>query len=203
MLPCSAGFPIVSRHPHTNESFLLGGRRFQVSRGFADVTIQVSKGFSFGLIAAHLKSRLPSAAADEDELRFQEARLLREVVDARLTADPNLNLVVLGDFNDFYDSEPIKTILGGRGRRALLDTRPAERNGDNPSRADRHISSRSITWTEYYSREDTYSRMDYIFLSQAMSRVWDPAGTYILTLPDWGTASDHRPLVASFGAKGN
>src|ERR1017187_9412557 len=27
-------FPIVARHPHTNDEFLLGSRRFRVSRGF-------------------------------------------------------------------------------------------------------------------------------------------------------------------------
>ena len=31
-----------------------------------------------------------------------------------------------------------------------------------------------------------------------MSREWLPAETYILTMPNWGQASDHRPLVATF-----
>ena len=31
-----------------------------------------------------------------------------------------------------------------------------------------------------------------------MAREWRKEGTYILTLPDWGVASDHRPLVAEF-----
>src|SRR5271156_4411016 len=30
-------FPIIARHPHTNDEFLLDGRRFQVKRGFAEV----------------------------------------------------------------------------------------------------------------------------------------------------------------------
>src|SRR5882762_7901314 len=34
--------PIVARHPHTNESFLLDGRRFQVKRGFAELEIQAT-----------------------------------------------------------------------------------------------------------------------------------------------------------------
>jgi endonuclease/exonuclease/phosphatase family metal-dependent hydrolase len=33
-------------------------------------------------------------------LREQEARLLREKIDARLASDSEANLVVLGDFND-------------------------------------------------------------------------------------------------------
>src|SRR5688572_5765950 len=35
-------FPIVARQPHTNESYLLQGRRFQVGRGFLEVDIRVS-----------------------------------------------------------------------------------------------------------------------------------------------------------------
>src|SRR5665213_3815738 len=74
-------FPIVARHPHTNENFLLDGRRFRVSRGFADVEVQVATNFTFTLIAAHLKSRRPVPQADESELRLQEAKVLRAIID--------------------------------------------------------------------------------------------------------------------------
>src|SRR6266436_2720969 len=40
-------FPIVARRPHTNESFLLYGRRFRVSRGFLEADIQVSPAYAF------------------------------------------------------------------------------------------------------------------------------------------------------------
>src|SRR5208282_6404904 len=50
---------ILASHPHTNDSFLLDGRRFSVSRGFAEVDIQAATNFTFTLIAAHLKSRRP------------------------------------------------------------------------------------------------------------------------------------------------
>ena len=52
-------FPITARRPHTNKSFLLDGRSFQVSRGFAEVDIQAGTNFNFTVIAAHLKSRRP------------------------------------------------------------------------------------------------------------------------------------------------
>jgi endonuclease/exonuclease/phosphatase family metal-dependent hydrolase len=188
-------FPIVSRRSHTNETFLLDGRRLEVKRGFADLEIQVNPRFRLTLIAAHLKSRVPSPVADEAEWRYQESLALRRAIDARLTDDPDLNLVVLGDFNDLQDSKPLRTILG-RGKTRLFDTRPVERNGaDDPD-------SRRITWTQYYSKEDVFARIDYILLSHAIEKLWVKSETYILASPDWGLASDHRALVAAFAIPG-
>jgi endonuclease/exonuclease/phosphatase family metal-dependent hydrolase len=192
-------FPIIARHPHTNELFLMAGQRFRVSRGFAEVQIRVNDHYSFTLITAHLKSRRPIPEADESDLRLEEARVLRDIIDHLFDADPNINLVVLGDFNDLHNSQPLKTILA-RGKKGLIDTRPAERNGDTPPYSDRRLASRNITWTHYYAVEDTYSRIDYILLSHGMEREWISAETYVLSLPNWGLASDHRPLVATFSA---
>lgn len=138
-------FAIVARRPHTNETFLLQGRRLEVSRGFAELDIQVNPKYMFTLIAAHLKSRRPSGIADEEEWRYEEAVALRRIIDARLDDNPGQNLIVLGDFNDIKDSKPIRAIMG-RGRTRLFDTRPAERNGDDPS----HNAKRNISWTHYY-----------------------------------------------------
>jgi endonuclease/exonuclease/phosphatase family metal-dependent hydrolase len=193
--------PIVARRPQTNDFFLLNGRRWQVSRGFVEVAIRVNDHYSFTLMAAHLKSKVPIPQVDEADLRLEEAKVLREKIDALLRSNPNLNLIVLGDFNDTHDSRTIKTIVG-RGNGGLYDLRPAERDGQPDGAGDgTRTAQRNITWTEYYSKQDVYTRMDYIFLSRGMAREWDAAGTYILTRPDWGLASDHRPLVATFVAE--
>lgn len=193
-------FPITARRPHTKDSFLLLGRRFRVSRGFAEVDIQVSSDYRFTLITAHLKSRRLVPEADEKELRGQEALILREKIEARLSANPGLNLIVLGDFNDVKDSPSTRTVIG-RGRSALIDTRPAERNGDNQPNPNPRFEPRNITWTHHYGKEDTYSRVDYILISRGLAREWDKSDCYILTMPNWGSASDHRPLVAGFFAE--
>jgi endonuclease/exonuclease/phosphatase family metal-dependent hydrolase len=190
-------FPIVARRAHTNENFLLDGRRLFVKRGFAELDLRVNPRFVFTLIAAHLKSRLAAPTADEAEWRYQEAAALRRVIDTCLAQDPAQNLVVLGDFNDAPDSQPLRVILG-RGAGRLFDTRPAERNGDDASSADGAHESRRVTWTDYYAKEDSYSRVDYILLGRGMREHWLKEETYILTLPNWGLASDHRPLVAAF-----
>jgi endonuclease/exonuclease/phosphatase family metal-dependent hydrolase len=188
--------PFTAHRPHTNESFLLSGRRFRVSRGFGEVDIQVNTNYTFTLIAAHLKSKRAVAQADEAEMRLEEARLLREMVDARLAANPSANFIVLGDFNDTKDSASTKAVIG-RGKAKLVDTRPAERNGDNaPGR-----EPRNVAWTHYYAKEDSYSRIDYLLLSPGMAREWVADETYVLTLPNWGVGSDHRPIVATFEAE--
>ncbi len=193
-------FPLTARRPHTNDNFLLHGRRFHVSRGFAELDIRVTAAYSFTLIAAHLKSKVGAALVDETELRLEEAKALREKIDARLAADPNANLVVLGDFNDTRDSATTKAIIG-RGKLKLLDTRPAERNGDPVPSSAKSPEPRNVNWTYYYPKEDAYTRIDFLLLSPGMAREWRPEGTYVLTIPNWGLASDHRPIVAEFEAQ--
>jgi endonuclease/exonuclease/phosphatase family metal-dependent hydrolase len=189
--------PIVARHPHTSDEFILDGRRMQVCRGFAEIEVEVKPGLDFTLIAAHLKSRRTSMEVDEAEERGAEAKILRQIIDDLLTDDPHAHLIVLGDLNDTKNSASTKTIIG-RGRFHLTDTRPAERNGDNSTEANSHIQPRNVTWTHYYGYEDSYSRIDYILISPALFYRWLPAETYIPTIPNWGVGSDHRPIVAAF-----
>jgi endonuclease/exonuclease/phosphatase family metal-dependent hydrolase len=193
-------FPLAARRPHTDDSFLLSGRRYRVSRGFAEVDVQVNTNYSFTLIAAHLKSKRAVAQADEAELRLEEAKLLREKIDARLAANPNVNLVVLGDFNDTKDSPSTKAVIG-RGKNKLIDTRPAERNGDNTPNPNPAWEPRNVTWTHYYGKEDSYSRIDYLLISPGLAREWVANETYVLSLPNWGVGSDHRPIMATFEAE--
>ena len=189
--------PIVARSPHADENFLLDGQRFRVSRGFGEVEIQAATNFNFTLLVAHLKSRRPVPQANEGDLRLQEAKILRGIIDEKFSKNPDARLVVLGDFNDLKNSEPVKTIIG-RGKTKLTDTRPAERNGDTASNENPRYEPHKITWTHHYGVEDSYSRIDYIFLSHAMTGRWLKDETYIATIPNWGVGSDHRPITAAF-----
>ena len=183
-------FPLTALRAHTNESFLLDGKRVPMKRGFTELGVAVATNWDFTLLAAHLKSRVPSVEADEDEWRYEEAQILRKAIERRLSANLDERIVVLGDFNDLIDSKPIRALLG-HGRMTLFDTRPAERNTSNDP-------ARPVVWTDYYAKEDLYGRIDYIFVSRAMKALWQKDETYVLNLPDWGLASDHRPLVAGF-----
>jgi len=192
-------FPIIARRSHTNDAFLLFGKRFQVNRGFSEVDIRVTPNYAFTLLGVHLKSKLAVSEGDQADIREQEAILLREKINAILASRPAANLVVLGDFNDTKDSKPMRVILS-RQKNTLVDTRPAERNGDNVANTNPRYAPPKVTWTYYHSIEDSYTRIDYIVLSRGMAKEWDPEGTYVLALPNWGLASDHRPLVATFEA---
>jgi len=190
-------FPIVRRASHTNESFLLNGRRWHVSRGIAEVEIAVTPAYRMTLWVAHLKSRRAIGEADERDVREGEAAVLREFVEKSLRARPDANVVVCGDFNDTRDSVAIRTLLGGREFR-LFDPRPAEANGDAAPAENPRFEPRRVTWTHYYGREDSYSRVDYLLMSRGLQREWRAEGSRVVVVPDWGQGSDHRPIVGEF-----
>ncbi|MFO1460410.1 MAG: endonuclease/exonuclease/phosphatase family protein [Verrucomicrobiota bacterium] len=189
-------FPFAARRPHVRESYLLNGRRFFTSRGIAELEIEVSPRYRFTLITTHLKSRRQSVLADEAEMREAESRVLRRTVDGILENYPQANVIVCGDFNDTQDSPTIRTLIG-RGRSTLLDPRPGERGEGCPQSE----GPRAVTWTHHYGKEDTYSRIDYILMSRGIAKEWRPEGSYVLSTPKWGLASDHRPVICEFLAK--
>jgi endonuclease/exonuclease/phosphatase family metal-dependent hydrolase len=192
--------PIVARRPHTTDTYLLGGRRFRVSRGIVEVDIRVRPDYALTVFTTHLKSRRTVVEADEAEMRREEARILREKIDRRLREEPRANVIVLGDFNDTKDTEAIRTLIG-RGTGQLVDTRPSERNGDTGYTPNPRWQPRTVSWTHYYGVEDSYSRIDYALLNAGAAREWEEAESRVLTVPDWGLASDHRPLLVVLGTR--
>ena len=137
-----------------------------MSRGFAEVDIQVNPTYSFTLLGVHLKSKL---AVSEGIKRISGnkrhwfcAKRSKNI----LTRRPTANLVILGDFNDTKESKPMRALLG-RQKNGLVDVRPAERNGDDQPNPHPRYALPRVTWTYYYAVDDTYSRIDYI-LQQMM-----------------------------------
>ncbi|MGE3309285.1 MAG: endonuclease/exonuclease/phosphatase family protein [Limisphaerales bacterium] len=187
-------FPIVARRPHTKETYLLSGRRFHVSRGFLEVDLRIGSDYLLTVWVAHLKSRRTAVQADQADMRLEEARILRGLLDERLREAPRANVVVLGDLNDTKDSPSIRALMG-RGSGRLVDARPSERNGDTGFTPNPRWQPRTIAWTHYYGVEDTYSRVDYALLHPNAAREWKASESYVATVPDWGVASDHRPVV--------
>ena len=181
-------FKILERHSAKDLFFDLNGQREPVERGFLDVIIEINPSFHLRLVGAHLKSKL-SAPSGEALLRRNEARLLRQHLDAVLAKDPNENLLVYGDLNDTRDQPPIQEILGLRqGPNRLKEIPLADSLGDR--------------WTYYRRVSDTYDRIDYILADKALWPQIDQAHSYLYRSPDWYSASDHRPAVAAIKAIG-
>lgn len=186
----------LSRHPfeledHRNRlEFVARGRRQVVARGFGLVRVRPPGG-DVVVIGAHLKSRREVSGADEEALRQGEAELLRALIDESLRRFPESGLLVAGDLNDIPSSRAARRVVGsGPGR--LEDLRPVEKG--EPGEA----GGRRSAWTYYWEKEETYSRVDYILVNSVLRKWVEPSGTHIPTLPDWGLASDHRPLRAAF-----
>jgi len=177
-------FPIVSVQHHTNDWYSIGPAKVPVARGFLDVTIQVNPQYQFRLLGAHLKSKVHSPLG-QTEMRRNEARLLNKNVRAILKENPGVNLLVVGDMNDDYQSAPLREVAGRRGGE-LADLRPVDSVGD--------------AWTCFRDYVDEYSRLDYLFVSEGMLPEVVKKQTRVVRDPLTSRASDHRPVIGVFRA---
>ena len=163
------------------------------------VKVKINRDYSFTLVNAHLKSKRSVAIASQAEMRVEEARLLRGLVDKRLAKNPTENLLLVGDLNDSPASDPIRALVG-RGGLKLKDLRPYESRGESmPNYVLPMGVKRGVSWTYFYAKEDQYNRFDYILASQGIFKEY--VASYVKAQSDWGVASDHRIVVAKFTAK--
>jgi endonuclease/exonuclease/phosphatase family metal-dependent hydrolase len=177
-------FPIVARHSVKDLTYRLGDSELPVQRGFLDVTIQVNPTYQIRCVGVHLKSKREVPEGDETLMRRNEAELLRHHVDAILAEDPNVNLMVYGDFNDTRDEAPVRTIQGKAKTPAHLTSL--------------YLKDRmGMSWTHYWEWAGLYSRIDFIFVNAGLHSEIDFENCRIPWRDDWEQGSDHRPLLAT------
>ncbi len=174
---------LLSRFPiHPNNvpkyTYNMKGKRHEVRRGILDATLQTPKG-EIRLLGAHLKSKRPLAGYDQAEIRLEEAQILRKHASSILTV-PSRKLLVFGDMNDTKGSSTIRLMTGSKDRK-LTSIETFDKYGTK--------------WTQYWAREDIYSRFDYVFASKSILPMIDKKASYILDTPPGDVASDHRALV--------
>ena len=174
-------FPIVGRNPITNETYTIASEELPVQRGFLNVDIQVNKDYRFRLIVAHLKSKLFHPLG-QTEMRRNEARLLNKHVRRMLNRNPELNLVVVGDMNDTITSSALRELIGTPPY--LVDLRPSDYVGD--------------IWSHFWEFQESYERLDYIFVSEAMRPEVVVEKSHVVRDPAAHAASDHRPVMGVF-----
>ena len=172
-------FKEVRRYAHVPTTH--AGRKDAVKRGVLEVIFATRQG-DFSLFAIHLKSRHTEQPADPESAlqRAAEADAVRDLVLARFPDPRQARFIVCGDWNDTRTSRPVRALLK-RSDTELGEIVPA-------------TDSRGESWTHYYRKEDSYSRIDYLLVSPALkpfvadnrATIWDGPGA--------AEASDHRAV---------
>lgn len=177
-------FPITSRQSQSGLTYKLDGQILPFQRGILDVTIEPAPGTPLRFVGVHLKSMREVPEADQALMRRNEAALLRKHLDSIFESSPDAAILLYGDFNEHRHEAPIRIVHGSRtGSGYMEDIRVLDNQGQ--------------TWTHFWEAADSYSRLDYLFMSRAMKRFIDPSGCRIHDSADFYRASDHRPLVAT------
>lgn len=173
--------PIIASNSKGGASYELEGQTRVISRGILDATIDTGT-HELRFLGVHLKSKREVDYADQELIRQNEARLLRNHADAILEEDLEAPLIVYGDFNDTISSTAIKIAKGrSNGRMALADFYFKDSRGD--------------LWTHFWDYQDTYTRFDYVLFSKAVRPMLVGKECHIVDDPLWAKASDHRALL--------
>lgn len=174
-------YPIVATDSKTDLSYEMLGQDWIISRGILDATVDIN-GTELRLLGVHLKSKREIEEADQELIRQNEARLLRNHADAILDENLDTLLLAYGDFNDTIGSKTISIV---RGRRNSKKHMPDFYFKD----------SRGELWTHFWDYQDVYSRFDYVMFSNSLRDRLVGKKSYIVDDEQWGEASDHRALM--------
>ncbi|MEI6338737.1 MAG: endonuclease/exonuclease/phosphatase family protein [Verrucomicrobiota bacterium] len=181
-------FPIISRNSVSDLPVPINNKLERMNRGILDVTIAVNPSYHLRLVGAHLKSRRPVPEYDETLMRAKEAWFLRDHVSRILSDDPQTKVLLFGDLNDTKNEYPIRTLIGRKGTSLHLTDLPLK-------------DSRGELWTHFWKTADTYSRIDYIMVSQALVKDVNLQKSGINDSPFWNEGSDHRAIYATVSAR--
>lgn len=175
-------FPITETNSQSDLSYEMNGQTWVISRGILDATVKIEEDFELRFLGVHLKSKREIDEGDEELIRQNESRLLRDHMNVILEEEPEVKLVAYGDFNDTIGS---KTMSIARGRRNSKKHMPDFFFKD----------SREELWTYFWDREDTYSRIDYVLFSASLRSNLVGKQSFIVDDEAWNRASDHRALM--------
>ncbi|HEY9801142.1 MAG TPA: endonuclease [Leptolyngbyaceae cyanobacterium] len=129
------------------------------------------------LINNHFASKSGGAASNPKRVR--QATIVNKFVGDRLTADPNANIVVLGDLNDTPNSRPIK-VLAGNELENLVNNIPLE---------DRYS----------YIFQGRKEQIDQILITPNLFNKGNPEINAVhVNAGISESASDHDPVIARF-----
>lgn len=174
--------PITSRQSRSDLSYKIKQETKFVQRGLLDVTITPQPDLNIRFMGVHFKSMRETPGIDQALMRRNEAQLVRQHLDTVLESDPATAILLYGDFNEHRNGVPIKTIIGSRtGLNYMEELLLTDKHGE--------------VWTHFWDAADSYSRLDYVFMSRSLKPLVMKEASFIYQSRDFDQASDHRPLI--------
>jgi endonuclease/exonuclease/phosphatase family metal-dependent hydrolase len=174
-------FKEVKRHTEVATTYF--GAKDAVKRGVLEAIFSTNEG-DLAVFVIHLKSKRTERPDDPEGTiqRQEEARAVRDLVLSRYPDPAKAKFIVCGDWNDTRSSKPVQALLK-RG-----DTKLGELLRANDSRGE--------SWTHYFRREDSYSRLDYMLVSAALLPLVEGKVARIYDGESSTGGSDHRAIYA-------
>ncbi|NUP07673.1 MAG: hypothetical protein HOW73_16620 [Polyangiaceae bacterium] len=164
---------------HLGDSFVVEGTtapEFTFTRDLLEYHFHVGEQ-KVVLLGVHLKAKGPP---DNPDKRLAEAQRARAVADGLTADDPELAVVVLGDFNDLPDSPPLDAVVGSDPTYESI--------ASNVDEGDR--------WT--FDFEGSLELIDHQMANPVMAKRVDTESVVIRHGNDVAAASDHHPLMATY-----
>ncbi len=174
-------YPIVCDMSQA-EYGLFGQQRRRMLRGILDVTVRVDDGRMFRIVGAHLKSRVADDAEAAESLRAREARTLAMYLQQTMRRQPQMPVLVYGDWNDGPADATLGVLTQGVSKDSALNRlSPLDEDGDG--------------WTLYYKDAREYYTFDQIYVNNALrTRRGRACKAGIVDIPAAKQASDHRAV---------
>ncbi len=177
-------YPIVATAKAAEMKYRMQGRTFGINRGILDATVSTN-GKIYRFLGVHLKSKREVQEGDQEQMRINEAHLLRKHVNSIFRTDPKVRLIVYGDLNDSYPSKAVRIVTGSTDvDKRLMSIYFKDRNAE--------------AWTYHWKDQDIYSRIDFVTISDALRNEINFSKCRIIDDHGWDSASDHRALLAVF-----
>lgn len=197
----SYGIPLgimVKKDLNVKSVGLIEPRSFS-SRGI--IVADIAKDdYEFTIILVHFKSRIENKLGESALKRDKQGKRIREIIEEKLQADPEANIVICGDFNDFPGRDEqeeaagvedliakmMKTIVLDEGKEVRIICPTVEQSD---------LDADGEVWTE---KTKDYGKVlfDYFFLTEGANEGFVGIDhVYPEEFEDIGEASDHIPVV--------
>jgi len=152
-------YPIKNIRTHIFDKEKPGGKSFIFSRDCLELEVEIAKNKSLHVLCNHFKSKGYSASqADADARRKLQADAVKNILQYNYDLKKDM-VVVLGDFNDTPDSNPLQTLLNTQN---LTDVLKLKFSNDIEK-----------TYTYFYKQK---SQIDFILVSKPLKDAFKDAG---------------------------